>query len=186
MLRDAALDLFMAQGYDSTTTDQVAARAGVSTRTFFRYFDSKDEVLFRGQRFWSETVADLIKQQPEALQPMDAMCETLIKLATGVRRDALVRYERIVTSSVTLLGRSEIQQVENARLVAKGLAARQGLDAPNDECKIMASVGLLLYRQGVADLRDGCCTSTIEALIREKFAILEQIYSRVAAQRGGN
>ena len=64
-LRDAALDLFLAQGYDATTTDQVAAKACVSTRTFFRYFDSKDEVLFSGQRFWSEKVADMLRQALE-------------------------------------------------------------------------------------------------------------------------
>lgn len=182
-LRNAAVDLFLAQGYDATTTDQVAAKAGVSTRTFFRYFDSKDEVLFRGQRFWSETVADLVKQQPVELKPMDAMCETLIELATGVSREALIRYERIVKSSVTLLGRSEVQHVENVRRVAEGLAARQGLDGPDDECEIMASVGLMLYRQAVAELRDGRSTSPIETLIREKFAILEAIYGRVVADR---
>ena len=183
-LRESALDLFLAQGYDSTTTDQVAAKAGVSTRTFFRYFDSKDEVLFRGQRFWSEKVADMVKQQPVELKPMEAMCETLIELATGVSRQALVRYERIVKSSITLLGRSQVQLDENTRRIAEGLAARQSLDGPDDECKIMASVGLMLYRQAVAELRDGRSTSPIEVLIRHNFAVLAAIYSRVMAERG--
>lgn len=182
-LRNAALDLFLAQGYDETTTDQVAAKAGVSTRTFFRYFDSKDEVLFRGQRFWSETVADMVTQQPAELKPMDAMCETLIKLATGFSREALLRYERIVKSSVNLRGRSEMQQAENARRVAEGLAARRGLAKPDDECEIMSSVGLMLYRRAVEDLRDGASTRPIEALIRQKFAILEAIYTKVVADR---
>jgi AcrR family transcriptional regulator len=182
-LRDAALDLFLAHGFDATTTDQVAAKAGVSTRTFFRYFDSKDEVLFLGQRFWSEKVADMVKQQPSMLKPMDAMCETLIELATHVSRKALIRHEQIVKSSVTLLGHSEVQLAENARHIAEGLAARRGLDAPDDECKMMASAGLMLYRQAVRELRDGSSNSPIEMLIREKFALLEKIYSRVAAER---
>jgi AcrR family transcriptional regulator len=182
-LRDAALDLFLAQGYDATTTDQVAAKAGVSTRTFFRYFDSKDEVLFSGQRFWSEKVADMVKQQPAELRPMDAMCETLIELASGVSREALVRYERIVSLSVSLQGRSAVQLAENTRRIAEGLAARYGLEKPDDECKLMASAGLMLYRQAVTDVRDGVSNSTIEALIREKFMILEAIYGRVVADR---
>ena len=182
-LRDAALDLFLAQGYDATTTDQVAAMAGVSTRTFFRYFDSKDEVLFSGQRFWSEKVADMVKQQPAELRPMDAMCETLVELANGVSRDALVRFERIVSSSVTLLGRAANQQVENVGRIADGLAARKGLTTPDEECRIMASVGLMLYRQAVAVLRDGSSKSTIDQLIREQFATLEAIYSKVVAER---
>jgi AcrR family transcriptional regulator len=183
MLRDAALELFLAQGYDATTTDQVAAKAGVSTRTFFRYFDAKDEVLFSGQRFWSERVGDMVRQQPAELRPMDAMCETLIELATGVSREALVRYERIVSSSVTLVGRAANQQDGNVGRIADGLAARKGVDATDNECRIMASVGLMLYRQAVVDVRDGTSTSTIEELIREKFAILEAIYGQVVAER---
>ncbi len=182
-LRDAALDLFLAQGYDATTTDQVAAKAGVSTRTFFRYFDAKDEVLFSGQRFWSEKVADMLRQQPADLRPMDAMCETLVELANGVSRDALVRFERIVSSSVTLLGRSVNQQFDNIGRIADGLAARKGLQAPDDECRIMASVGLMLYRQAVAVLRDGSGKLKLDSLIREQFATLEAIYSRVVADR---
>lgn len=182
-LRDAAVGLFLAQGYDETTTDQVAAKAGVSTRTFFRYFDSKDEVLFQGQRFWSETVAEMVTQQPAALTPMDAMCETLIKLAKGVSREALVRYERIVKSSVTLRGRTEVLQTENIRRIAEGLAARRGLAEPDDECQIMSSVGLMLYRRAVDDLRDGTSTRPIEALIRDKFAVLEAIYTKILVGR---
>lgn len=183
VLRDAALELFLAQGYDSTTTDQVAARAGVSTRTFFRYFDSKDEVLFSGQRFWSEKVADMLRQQPADLRPMDAMCETLVELANGVSRDALVRFERIVSSSVSLLGRAASQQDDNVSRIADGLAARKGLRAPDDECRIMASVGLMLYRQAVVILRDGSNKLSLEALIREQFAVLEAIYVQVVADR---
>lgn len=182
-LRDAALELFLVQGYDATTTDQVAAKAGVSTRTFFRYFDSKDEVLFSGQRFWSEKVADMLMQQATELRPMDAMCETLVELANGVSRDALIRFERIVSSSVALLGHSANQQSENIVLIASGLAARKGLQVPDDECRTMASVGLMLYRQAVAVLRDGNGKLTLESLIREQFAILEAIYGRVVADR---
>ena len=183
MLRDAAFELFLAQGYDSTTTDEVAAKAGVSTRTFFRYFDAKDEVLFSGQRFWSEQVADMLRQQPVELRPMDAMCETLVELANGVSREALIRFERIVNSSVSLLGRASNQQVENISRIADGLASRKGLQAPDEECRIMASVGLMLYRQAVAVLRDGSSNSTIDQLIREKFETLEAIYSKVVAER---
>jgi AcrR family transcriptional regulator len=182
-LRDAALELFLAQGYDATTTEQVADKAGVSTRTFFRYFDAKDEVLFSGQRFWSETMADVIKGQPAELRPMDAMCESLVHLAKGVSREALVRFERIVSSSVTLIGRAAVQQIENVARIADGLAARKSLDAPDLECRIMASVGLMLYREAVVDIRDGARKADIESLIREKFATLEAIYGRVVAER---
>ena len=45
-LREAALRRFVADGYDATTIADIAADVGVTTRTFYRYFASKDEVLF--------------------------------------------------------------------------------------------------------------------------------------------
>jgi hypothetical protein len=47
----------------------------------------------------------------------------------------------------------------------------------------MASVGLMLYREAVVDIRDGARKADIESLIREKFATLEAIYGRVVAER---
>lgn len=182
-LRDAAFELFLANGYDTTTADQIAAKAGVSTRTFFRYFDAKEEVLFRGQRSWSETAAELIKKQPADLSQMDAMRAALIKLATGISRDALVRFERIVKSSVVLLGRSVVQQAESAARIAEGLAARRGLTAPDEECRIMGSLGLMLYAQAAGELRDGIKDAPIETLIRDKFAALEALYATVLTAR---
>ena len=51
----AALDLFNRQGYDETTVDEIAAAVGVSRRTFFRYYDSKREVV------WGEFDAELVR-----------------------------------------------------------------------------------------------------------------------------
>ena len=51
----AALDLFARQGYDETTVDEIAAAVGVSRRTFFRYYDSKRDVV------WGEFDAELVR-----------------------------------------------------------------------------------------------------------------------------
>ena len=117
---------------------------------------------------------------------MDAMCETLVDMATGVSREALVRYELIIKSSVSLVGRAQVELVDNIRRIAEGLAARRGLSEPDDESRIMASVGLMLYRLAVEEIRDRGSTRPIAALIREKFAVLEAIYSQVVADRGAN
>src|SRR5947209_18308403 len=60
-LMSAAIDLFDEQGYEATTVAEIAQRAGLTKRTFFRYFSDKREVLFSGshelERRWLEGVA---------------------------------------------------------------------------------------------------------------------------------
>ena len=61
----AALDLFARQGYDETTVDEIAAAVGVSRRTFFRYYESKPDVV------WGEFDAELVRLR-EQLQTAPA------------------------------------------------------------------------------------------------------------------
>ena len=63
-LEDAALRLFAEQGYDATTIEAIAEAAGVSPRTFFRYFSAKDEVLDMGWRQRREQLAELLDAVP--------------------------------------------------------------------------------------------------------------------------
>ena len=64
-LLEAALNLFSANGYDETTTDQIAESAGVSPRTFFRYFPTKESVLFFGEYDFIDAVSGVYLAQPE-------------------------------------------------------------------------------------------------------------------------
>src|SRR5260370_37664654 len=72
-LISAAIELFGEQGYEATTVAEIAERAGLTKRTFFRYFSDKREVLFSGshepQRLWRERVA----AAPADATPLDAV-----------------------------------------------------------------------------------------------------------------
>src|SRR4051812_42568170 len=60
-----ALDLFTEQGFDATTVEQISERAGVSRRTFFRYFDSKAAVLWSEFDHEVETLHRLLAEAPD-------------------------------------------------------------------------------------------------------------------------
>ena len=74
----AALDLFARQGYDETTVDQIAAAVGISRRTFFRYFESKPDVV------WGEFDAELgrlrdrLAEAPDGEPLMDVLRRSVI------------------------------------------------------------------------------------------------------------
>lgn len=76
-LEQAALELFLEQGYTETTVPQITARAGLTTRTFFRYFADKREVLFAGEEEVPERVARFLAKAPPSLSPMELISEGL-------------------------------------------------------------------------------------------------------------
>jgi AcrR family transcriptional regulator len=72
-LQCSALELFRERGYEDTTAAQIAAKAGVTERTFFRHFPDKREVLFNGDIAFTEAVTTAVRGAPKALGPWEAL-----------------------------------------------------------------------------------------------------------------
>src|ERR1017187_8390875 len=72
-LQQAALELYLERGYDATTTAQIAERAGVTERTFFRHFADKREVFFGGEAALSSALVTAITKAPEDLAPLPVL-----------------------------------------------------------------------------------------------------------------
>ncbi len=72
-LQQAALELFSERGYEQTTASEIAARAGVTERTFFRHFPDKREVLFDGQITLKVALTGAVAEAPETLQPLEIL-----------------------------------------------------------------------------------------------------------------
>ncbi|WP_040790830.1 TetR/AcrR family transcriptional regulator [Nocardia paucivorans] len=72
-LQQAALELFQEQGFDQTTTAEIAARAGVNARTYFRHFADKREVLFDGEADLRIALMQAITRAPEGLEPFEVL-----------------------------------------------------------------------------------------------------------------
>lgn len=70
----AAFDLFASQGYDGTTVDAIAERAGIARRTFFRYFRSKEDVIFPNHDSLLDEVQRYLRAVGDAVSPVDAVC----------------------------------------------------------------------------------------------------------------
>ena len=85
-LESAALELFVEQGFAETTVPQITARAGLTTRTFFRHFADKREVLFTVEEEFPALVARLMADAPASLGPM-------MVIARGLETVAATRFE---------------------------------------------------------------------------------------------
>ncbi|MGD9792609.1 MAG: TetR family transcriptional regulator [Acidimicrobiia bacterium] len=90
-LRHAAMDLFSEHGFSATTVDDIAARADVSPRTFFRYFATKEAVLFEDADVRLSDVARLVAQRPADESPIDALLSALYQATDNVVSDPAYR-----------------------------------------------------------------------------------------------
>lgn len=102
-----ALRLFLADGYDTTTLDVITAEAGISRRTFFSYFDSKDDiVMFWQEASWASMRADLLKTSPD-VPPLDAVRDLMIEYISRYTTEQMTTLDRLVRSSESLLARKQ-------------------------------------------------------------------------------
>ncbi|MQY28776.1 TetR/AcrR family transcriptional regulator [Nocardia aurantia] len=72
-LQQAALELYGERGFDRTTTAEIAARAGLNERTYFRHFADKREVLFDGEADLRATMVEAVAEAPEGLPPFEIL-----------------------------------------------------------------------------------------------------------------
>jgi AcrR family transcriptional regulator len=154
---DAALDLFSELGYDETTTGQVAERAGVSPRTFFRYFPTKESVVFYRDFGLMRRFETELRARSAALSDFDAVCSTFVSLSLGFDelRERVQRYRRVVDSSSVLLGREHLHSQEHAATIARALGHGHGRELPNDDDATVGALGILLYTRAFAQWLDG-------------------------------
>src|SRR2546428_14039447 len=81
-LEQAALDLYGERGFENTTVADIAARAGLTERTFFRYFADKREVLFSGSRTLQDLLVDKVASAPGSTSPIDVVAGALAQTAS--------------------------------------------------------------------------------------------------------
>jgi AcrR family transcriptional regulator len=84
-LVQAAMELYVECGFEQTTVAEIARRAGLTERTFFRYFADKREVLFWGSGALQEALVDALASAPESAAPIDAIAAALGLPATYSR-----------------------------------------------------------------------------------------------------
>jgi AcrR family transcriptional regulator len=133
-LMSAAIELFDEQGYDATTVAEIAERAGLTKRTFFRYFSDKREVLFSGsqelQRVWLEGVA----AAPPDATPISVVTAGLDPVAEMfIERHDFARIRAGIIEANPELQERELIKLQNlagaikAALIARGVSANAAI-----------------------------------------------------------
>ncbi|MFF5209731.1 TetR family transcriptional regulator [Streptosporangium sp. NPDC000396] len=136
-LIDAALDLFIEQGYEATTVDQIAAAVDVSPRTFFRYFATKEDVALSLPLDVQEVMLAELACRPAEEPPFTALSHALRAVITMLEegdlaeRSRFLKAHELIESTPALLAGSVRRMVENERRVISEITRREGTD-PDD------------------------------------------------------
>ncbi|GAB3616941.1 hypothetical protein GCM10027416_14980 [Okibacterium endophyticum] len=113
-IEDAAAELFLEQGYDKTTVEQIAQRAGVSRNTFFNYFPAKSDVLWVDL---DESISGLeaeLSETPPSDDPLTTVARALLDVASGHPSD---RVPWALTQAELMRTESELQASGLARII---------------------------------------------------------------------
>ncbi|HEV3355927.1 MAG TPA: helix-turn-helix domain-containing protein [Pseudonocardiaceae bacterium] len=142
-LERAALDLFVERGYDATTVAEIAERAGLTKRTFFRHFTDKREVLFGGQEIMIRLLVEGIAGARGSTTPLDAIGAALEAVASVFdldRLDVVRQRQTVIDANVELRERELLKGATLSAAMAEGFRQR-GL--PESLVNVAAQLGQL-------------------------------------------
>jgi AcrR family transcriptional regulator len=148
-LQWAALELFRERGYELTTATEIAAKAGVTERTFFRHFPDKREVLFDGDAAFTEAVTTAVRNAPKTLGPWDTLFWAFdsVKQMFVENRPFTEPRQRVIANSPALQERATAKTRSLTAAVASALCER-GLTVP--QANLAAQMGMATLSHGVS------------------------------------
>jgi AcrR family transcriptional regulator len=165
-LARAAMELFAERGFDNTTVSEIAERAGLTERTFFRHFADKREVLFGGTEQFEERFVGPVAGAPESLAPIDAVALGLQGAAAMLqeRRDFSRQRQAIINAHPELQERELIKMASLADALAGALRQR-GVDEAT--ASLTAQVGVAVFRAAFERWIDKRNTQKLSEVIQE-------------------
>ena len=148
-LADTATELFAEQGFDHTTVEEIAEACDVSPRTFFRYFSSKEDVLFAVGDQRLRELLDAIASRPSGEPPLRSMREAALSLVPEYtsNRAQLTTRKRIIAETQSLRSRGLERQLGWEDAVTDALGQRMTDAGPAGiELRLVASVSTATLR----------------------------------------
>jgi len=173
-LREAALELYVEKGFEQTTIVEIAERAGLTARTFFRHFPDKREVLFAGSTELRDQMVKAVADAPASTSPMDAVAAALDAAAAvlGGRHPHSRRRQSVIVANAELRERELMKMESLADALADALRDR---GVPDADAQLAARAGITVFRvafdRWVSDRRDRNLSKVMRAALDQLRAI---------------
>jgi AcrR family transcriptional regulator len=170
----AAFALYGERGFEQTTVAEIAKRAGLTERTFFRHFADKREVLFAGADELKELLVSTVAAAPESAVPIDAAAAGLQAAGAFIQEGGEFPRQRqaIIAASEELQERELIKLASLASALA-GALRRRGVEEP--AASLAAETGIAVFRIAFEGWIDDTDQQSLPRLIGESFDELKAV-----------
>jgi AcrR family transcriptional regulator len=165
-LAQAAFALYSERGFEQTTVAEIAERAGLTERTFFRHFADKREVLFAGADALRELLVSTVTSAPESAAPIDTVAAALETAGAYIQEGGELARQRqaIIAASAELQERELIKLASLASVLADALRGR-GVEDP--AASLTAEAGMAVFRIAFERWINDATEQDLPQLIRE-------------------
>ena len=173
-LEQAALELYVERGFEQTTVAEIAQRAGLTERTFFRHFADKREVLFQGAASLQELLVNAVAGTPASSAPIDAIAAALEAAGAvlGERRESARQRQTVIAANAELRERELIKLASLATALAGALRAR-GVRDPT--AGLAAEAGIAVFKIAFERWVDESNQHDLPLLMRESLDELRAV-----------
>jgi AcrR family transcriptional regulator len=174
-IAEIGLKLFIERGYEATTLEVIAAEAGISARTFFHYFKTKDEVLqfWQGGGGFLEAVSAALLRESTRQTPLQAVRHCLLKLLPGYDSENAVVVDRIWHSTDSLRAHKQAFFVQLEQTVFTALCELWPLPDRRPALRMIAMLSVGAMRLAIEDRRQDSRIRPLTEYLQESFAVLE-------------
>ena len=173
-LEQAALALYGERGFENTTVAEIAARAGLTERTFFRYFADKREVLFWGAGALQELLVSAVASAPDSASPIDAVAAALEAAGALLQeRREFARQRQSVIAANTELQERELIKLASLSAALAGTLRQRGVS--DTAASLTAEAGIAVFKIAFERWVDDSNQRDLPQVIRESFDELKAV-----------
>jgi AcrR family transcriptional regulator len=170
---EKGLKLFVKNGYEATTLDAIAEAAGISRRTIFYYFRSKEDVLLaaRDSGFREALRPAMLDQSPDQA-PVDAVQKCLIKVASRYETKESIVFDGLMQSTEALRARKEAVFVETEQILLEAMCELWPSPGRRDGLRLVAMVAMGTLRLALEKWKQNDAAHPLAHYLRRGFTLL--------------
>jgi len=174
-LTRVAMALFLERGFEATTLDDIAAAADISRRSFFHYFDSKEDVVFAWHEEITAALVAAIAARPASESMLTAAENAMAAFARQIEPAEAIAMARLKRDNPALQARDQVKYEQLERALAEALARRAGHKADKLSARLAAMIATGAMRIGGELWAAEGAREKPEVLVKRTFAAIRAI-----------